>query len=343
MGDESPPLQHPDFVLTWKSTTRGLRESLWLPYLQSIEKLPRSKNWRLAYNGGVIDTDLSRVDTILFYGATGDLPLAFLDAANEHRVVLILHRRNVPTPSMFLPSHGVDADDLLSKQILARLNMHDSAYVARTLIRSRFDSIGSSLPIAATTRKQLAACRNVDDVRAIEAVQSARYWDSFYTSLGLVDVRRRDCPHPINSALDASSFFLHGILLRWIVFHRLSPSHGFLHRPTSYPALVYDLIEPYRAWFESAVASAWRDGHRDTQCLTSAAIVRLKALLDDPVYAPVTMQTVRRKSLLHGIVLSLRAWLIGEQARFVVPAEGVRKGGRPFKVGFSIPGYPRAK
>lgn len=340
MTEETEPLQHPDFVSTWKPTTRGARESLWIPYLQSIESVPRSKRWRLTYNGGVLETDLSRVDTVFFYGATGDLPLSFLDAANQHRIVLILHRRNIPVPSLFLPSHGLDEDDLLSKQLFARQNMHDATYVGRTLIRARFDSMGMLISISATNRKVLAGCRNIDEVRTIESTQSARYWEAYYASLDLAEVSRRDCPHPINSALDAGSFFLHGILLRWILFHRFSPSHGFLHRPTSYPALVYDLVEPYRVWFESAVAEAWRDGHRDEKALTSSAIAILKRMLDEPVYAPVTRQTVRRKSLLHGIVLSLRAWLIGKQARFVVPTEGVRKGGRPIKVGFSMPGSP---
>ena len=33
----------------------------------------------------------------------------------------------------------------------------------------------------------------------------------------------------------------------------MSPYHGFLHTPTEYPALVYDLMEPYRGYIEKTV------------------------------------------------------------------------------------------
>lgn len=32
-------------------------------------------------------------------------------------------------------------------------------------------------------------------------------------------------------------------MLRWVLLHRVSPTHGFLREPTEYPSLVYDLIE----------------------------------------------------------------------------------------------------
>ncbi len=147
---------------------------------------------------------------------------------------------------------------------------------------------------------------------------------------------------PINTALDACSFFLHGILLRWILFHKLSPFHGFLHRPTGYTALVYDLIEPYRWWIDASVTKAAQaSGTDDAKQLTAASIEALKSMLDEVVYVPATRQSVRRKSLLHGSVLALRAWLIDKQTRFVLPVEGVRKGGRPPQVGFSMPGYKK--
>ena len=339
MDDNTLRLSHPDFVTTWKESPKGLREGVWLPYLQSIEKIPRSKRWRLAYNGGSIDTDLSKVDTILLYGASGVIPTEFLDALNEQRIVLMVHRRNQPSPYLCVPSLKADTDDLLSKQIVSRLNMHDAAYVSRTLIRERLDSVASLVAMSETTRSKLAATRNVESVRSIEATQTARDWDVYYDTLGLQNVTRRNYGHPVNAALDAGSFFLHGVLLRWTLFHQLSPFHGFLHRPTGYPALIYDLIEPYRVWIEDSVRQAWSEGVVDGNALTARAIDILKAKMEEPVYVPATMQTVRRKSLLHASVLSLRAWLLGTQKRFIVPVEGIRKGGRPVKVGFSIPGY----
>ena len=67
-----------------------------------------------------------------------------------------------------------------------------------------------------------------------------------------------------------------------------------------------------------------------------------KAGLDEEsrqsVFVPSHRTTVRRKNLLHGVVLALRSWLIGESSRFVVPVEGAPIGGRRPKQGYRLPG-----
>lgn len=340
MANEIEGFQHPDFVWTWKESSRGSRQGLWVPYLQGVEKVPRSKSWLIRFSGGEVTVRLADVDTVMLYGASGVLPVEFLDELNQHKISLLLHRRNMPRPYVFSPAAGGDEHDLLGKQIIARQNMMDSTYVARTLIRERLHSFRSVSVVAETAFRRLNLARNIDEVRSIEAQQTARYWEAYYQKLGLSDLSRRDCPHPVNAALDAGSFFLTGVLLRWVLFHKFSPYHGFLHRPTNYTGLVFDLLEPYRGWIERSVSVAWQGEEREEERLTAKSIAVLKEILEEQVYVPMTRQTVRRKSLLHGSVLSLRAWLIGKQARFVVPVEGVKKGGRPVKVGFSIPGYP---
>ena len=339
MADVINELQHPDFIWTWKESGRGVRQSLWLPYLSNVQKIPRSSLWKVEYNGGSVDADLSKIDFIMLYGATGSLPVAFLDALNDARVCLMIHRRNMPRPYIFLPASGADDDDLLSAQISARGNLLISAYVARTLIRERLHCFSPIAMVSATEFRALAAARTIEVVRSIEAAQTARYWAAYYTGLNEPDLTRRNCDHPINDALNAGSFFLQGILLRWVLFHKLSPYHGFLHRPTGYPSLMFDLIEPYRLWVERCVADAFRAGFVDKVPLLGESTKRLKALLEEPVYVPETRQTVRRKSLLHGSVLALRAWLLEKQTRFTIPVEGSKKGGRPPQVGYSIPGY----
>lgn len=342
MNANITPLQHPDFIWTWKESARGQRQSIWIPYLKSIQKLSGKGHWQIAFNGGECSVDLAKTDLILLYGATSDIPVEFLDDLNAYRICLSIHRRNMPRPYVFMPAGGADEDDLLTAQISARLNAKTCAYIARTLIRESFIARQSWLTISETEFKRLAAARNVADVRQIEAAVAARYWPAYFQSLGLVDppTARRDCPHPVNTALDAGSFFLHGVLLRWILFHKFSPYHGFLHQPTTYPALVYDLIEPYRHWIEIAVAKAAAEvGADDADRLVAATIAALKQHMEGQAYIPATRQAVRRKSLLHGIVLALRAWLLGKQTRIVLPVEGERRGGRPPRVAFSMPGY----
>ena len=90
---------------------------------------------------------------------------------------------------------------------------------------------------------------------------------------------------------------------------------------------------------EEAVAEACAAGSADAPTdLTKGTLSLLKKSLEKVVYVPATRQFVRRKNLLHGGVLALRAYLAGDMRRFVVPAEGERKGGRPPKVSYWLPG-----
>ena len=104
--------------------------------------------------------------------------------------------------------------------------------------------------------------------------------------------------------------------------------------------LVYDLMEPARYMIEEAVAGACRTHPPDnaSDSLTKATLSGLKNDMEKVVYVPATHQFVRRKNLLHGSVLALRAYLAGDMRRFIVPAAGERKGGRPPKVSYRLPG-----
>lgn len=229
--------------------------------------------------------------------------------------------------------------NILSRQILARENLTRRCYVARTLIAQRIDSMGWLLPACCgSTTTRLRTARSIAAIRSIEAEWTKRYWEAYYGSLG-VDLSRREA-HPVNEALDAGSKFLSGILLRWVLFHKLSPVHGFMHEPTTYISLVYDLMEPYRVWIERAVADVSRPG-AETDQLVAATIKRLKEMLEEDVYLPAFHEQTRRKNLLHAAVLALRSYLAGETPRFVVPVEGKKSGGRPVKSAFAIPGAKR--
>lgn len=322
--------QHPDSIWTWSSSVRRGRASVWIPYLQAIEKT--KAGWSVRYNGGEMMLDVKKTDSVLIYGASGSLPVAFLDDLASNHVPLLVHRRNLPDPYIFVPGARRDDADILSMQVRARDNKSKCAYVARTLIRERFAA--TRYPIPAGVFKELAQCRSVDDTRQIEAEQSRIYWTKYYRDAGMDEDTRRGT-NPLSAALDAGSFFLYGVLLRWVLMHKMSPAHGFLHVTTGYPSLVYDLMEPYRAVIEKAAFDALADGAKDT---TAAALQNLKDLLDEKVYVPSHRATARRKNLLHGSVLALRSWLIGESARLVLPVEGARIGGRRPKQGYKLPG-----
>ena len=328
--------QHEDFIWTWKSNARGTKASIWLPYFAGAEKMPRSKQWLISYNGGSLLADLSKIDFIMFYGATGDIPLPFLDALSQNGILLMLHRRNQTHPYVFYPTGFSDQFDLLSRQILIRSHGQKRAYIARTFIKARFDRMTDLIEISSERYAALRKAQSVTGVRQIEANVTARFWDRWFGSLNVEATRRGD--GAVQAALDAGSKFLYGVILRWVLLHKLSPCHGFLHEPTGYPSLVYDLMEPFRYIIEQSVAAVFPKIGEDEKQLVAASLNQLKIELDRIVYVPATRQYVRRKNLLHGAVLALRSYLLGETTRFVLPAEGEKKGGRPPKVSYKLPG-----
>ena len=333
---EIDEFQHPDSIWTWQSNKRGARSSLWLPYLSGAEKV-KGRTWRFAYNGGEVEADLSKLDCVMFYGASGAIPVALIDELAAQRVPLLVHRRNIGRPAVFLPAPRVDAEDILTKQILARTNETRRCYIARALIRERFRAVDDVLPIAGTEYGRLARLRQLKRIRAWEAEHARKYWGQYFEALGRPGLSRRETG-PAQSALNAGSMFLSGVLLRWILMHRLSPSHGFLHEGSDYMGLVYDLMEPARYLIERAAARSCEGDEEEAGQFAKRTLSRLKRSLDGVVYVPATRQFVRRKNLLHGVVLALRAYLNGDMRRFVVPAAGVRRGGRPPKVSYTLPG-----
>ena len=211
----------------------------------------------------------------MIYGATGSLPVSFLDSLSVHGIHLLIHRRGMPQPYIFLPSQGNLSRDVLTQQIMARNHSNKRVYIARSLIKARLQSIGQTCPLSDAVFTRLGKARDLSAIRNIEAQVTKRYWSQYYSDLEMPSAIRRDKSLAINQALDACSFFMFGILLRWVTLHRLSPWHGFLHEPTTYASLCYDLMEPYRFWFEQAAKQSWIEVGDDAQKLTAATINEL--------------------------------------------------------------------
>ena len=338
---EISELQHADFIWTWKTNRRAKRVGLWLPYLQSIEKLPKGKSdrYRFQFNGGEVTCHLKEIDFLMLYGASGVLPVELLDNLAKYKIPLMIHRRNMANPYVFYPSIAASHPDVITGQINARENLIKRVYVARTLIHARLKTLENLIPISNTDYKKLSVARSLEVVRSIEARTTKRYWKYYYETLGFPGTTRRDNSHKINQALDAGSFFLFGIILRWVLFHKMSPCHAFMHEPTTYPSLCYDLMEPYRYLIEESVALTVKDVNMsDDYPITAQSLNHLKVRLEHAVYVPMTRQVVSEKNLLHGVVLALRAYLLGDSKRFHIPVAGKKKGGRPPIVGYALPG-----
>lgn len=314
----------------------SLKEPVWVPYTSKIEIVNKSEGLlQIDYNEGILDVDLKNTLCVLFYGNFPNIDQDILEIFTKFKVPIIYHSRNVLPATFIISGLKSSQIDVLTNQILFREDLRKRKYITRQILTAKFLGTKKLCPISIP---KLSKEFSIDKLRNIEAVYSKLYWSNYFAGLNFPDFTRRG-DTKIKQALDACSKFLSGIILRWINYHGLSPYHGFLHVQSSYPALVYDLIEPYRYIMDQAVCQAVKEvGISSNEKLTGVSITNLKDLLHEEVYCPCTRQVVRRQNMLHGVVLSLRAYLLGHGQRFIIPTEGEKKGGRPVKSNFYIPG-----
>ncbi len=313
------------------------KQYLWIPYLTNLKVLPKTVEFK--YKGGQLKIEWIKIHSIMLYGYGIDLSQEFLEKCAFYKIPVIIHRRNMTRAVIITSTLAPDQNKLLSRQIFYRGNKKKRAYIAKRLLKAKFKSCQWLFPVE---RDLLYKVADLDKMVSIEAWHARQYWQLYYQSLGYRDSGRRDKDNITAAALDAVSKFTSGIYLRWILYHNLSPFYGFIHKPTDYPALVYDLMEPYRGYFEKVVFEAFQEKDLEKMGKSQAiavAIEAVKELLDERVYVHSTRQIVSFHQLIHGVVLALRAYLLGESHRFVVPLPAKPNGGRPIKAGYLLYGH----
>ncbi len=313
------------------------RVSIYLPYLEEIVKLD-SKRLKMKYKGGEVISDLSDILSIMLYNSKATLSTEVVDFISARGIPIIIHRKHKPTCTYIMPGNRADANDVLSKQILYRQNEYKVRHIARQLLKAKFTAMGW---LVKPRLEQIEYGMKLNQLRHVEAQHARMYWDYYYEKLGVQGNRRSI--NDVSFILNGVSKYITGNLLRWVTYHHLSPYHGFLHQPTTYPSLIYDLIEPYRGYYEQRVCEVILEQLQekpdiDKEKLMGIVINELRDFLRQKVYSEVTRQIVFRQELLHGIVLSLRSYLLGETRRFLIPMENTPNGGRPKKVTFKMYG-----
>jgi hypothetical protein len=288
------------------------------------------------YKSGEQHMDPDTVHSILFYGSICPLGQDVLDECTRKFIPIIYHRRNLSVSTWITNSFLTDTkNDILEKQIMTRTNEKKRAYIIRRLLDAKFKSMGWLIGYPQQFSKRWL---DPEEMQAVESQHARKYWQEYFLNVAPGETRRGKSKY--TQALDAVSKFIEGILIRWITFHRLSPFHGFLHRPESYTALVYDLMEPYRGYVERHLYEHVFLPHRslDGNALTACALDSIKAFMKSVVYVHATRQEACFQELYHGAVLALRAYLLKRSVRLVIPVPGVRNGGRPVQSGYRLYG-----
>lgn len=307
---------------------------LWLPYTSTIDI--KGSNVSFTYKGGIEETSFVKIHSIMFYGSVIDLSQKFLETCTKYKIPITIHRRNMTRATWIAPNFQTNVRDLFSKQILVRENKTKQKYIARMLLKAKF----KSMDWLVESDQELNSQMTLEELRNIEALHAKKYWTKYYKELGYQNWQRRT-KNPVSTVLDAISKYISGILLRWILYHNLSPYHGYLHVQTEYPALVYDLIEPYRGYFDLVVFKTIKKcqaKNKPESDWLPACINELKSFLYSQVYTDATRQIVSISELIHGIVLAFRSYLIGDSQRFIVPTPCSPNGGRPKKAGYKLYG-----
>ncbi len=312
------------------------KQYLWLPYLSEYKI--KGKKIRFIFKGGKLEISISDIHSIMLYGKHIPLSQDFLEILTKYNIPIIIHRRNMAKAVFIMSNVTTNKDDLLTYQILYRKNRKKTIHISRRLLKMKFRSMSWLVP---PPYENLFKVVDIDRLRNIESQHALRYWKKYYELLN-INGSRRDRGNYLSQILDASSKFVSSIILRWILYHKLSPYHGFLHTPTDYPALVYDFFEPYRGYIDKIVFEVVRSNKKkyDTQeQLLSWVIEEIKDFMDTRVYVHSTKQIVTFHELLHGIVLAFRAYLLKLSSRFIIPYPAIPKGGRPVKAGFKLYGH----
>ncbi len=309
---------------------------LWLPYLSSIDVKP--KNVYFKYKSGEEKIDWIKIHSIMLYGEACPLPQEFLDKCSFYKIPIVIHRRNMPRGVYITSTFPQDHENLLVNQIIYRKNEKKKAYITKKILQAKFKTMSWLKPIK---RDILYQVIHQEKMIQIESWHARQYWQEYFEKLEIKSTRRKEGNY-VKKILDAVSKFTSSIILRWILYHNLSPYHGFLHKPTDYPSLVYDLLEPYRGYFDKVVFDTIKEMKKENiheEKILAIVIKNIKEFLDKKVYVEATRQIVSFQELMHGIVLALRSYLLGETKRFIIPLPSKPNGGRPIKSGYKLYGH----
>lgn len=312
---------------------------IWLPYTSEI--IVKKDTVLFVFKGGELKIPWLRIQSILFYGAVCPIAEDFLQACVRYSIPVCIHRRNMPKAIWITGGFATNKDDLLTKQILFREHAVKSLHISRKLLLAKIKSMRWLMHESEYVLHRVRFAKSVDQLRVLEASHAQRYWKRYYKHLTGGGSKRRDRSNDVSAALNAVSKLASGVLLRYITYHKLSPYHGFLHVPTDYPSLVYDLMEPYRGYIDRKVFETIEEMHetqRIKENIVSFANKGVERLFDKKVYTHQTRQIVTFQELLHGSVLALRAYLLGDAKKYIVPIPGKPLGGRPLKVGYRLYG-----
>lgn len=313
------------FLISNTKTGKVGRHHLMFRNVTAIKR-QRGGKWLIKNHNAEHMIDLDKVANITLLGLPKEmnLPVQFLQELNQEHVALILSDLSSDKIQVLEPHHHGGINHVTGLHEIRR-SEKKSSHVARELILAQAHNRHQQ--IAPDLLKKLKSAQTPSIVRVIEAELANQYWAQFYRRLRHPELIRREW-HPINDALNATSHQLAQVVSRHLINHRLPLEYGVLHQ--SGCALVYDIMEPFRAYAEEAVVNALSDTHLHPSELVQASCGSFTKVLED-YYT--YRQGTEKKSLQQLIEITVMnlvhygrsQYNQDNSSRFWVPTIGKRK------------------
>ncbi len=301
------------FIDEWGARLR-LRKGLLVLYVRE-----RDQNGKLRL---VKKLEVSPVelDSIVFWVRGSSISMAALLEALKHGIDIVVFDNGKPAARVIPATYG-SIYKLWIKQLKAYLSREKRLHLARGFAygkiqnqisnlkyfqklvklqdRKLYYTIQESIDNMYMYLQKLNDCKDVDDVRNVEASAARWYWRGvkhlipknfgFKKRLKKYDVVPGQEVDPFNKALNIAYGILRKEVWRAIFLVGLNPYVGFLHKPrTGRMSLVFDLMEEFRPAIDRALIAtarktpgkllALRDPERESEGLVNVAKITFEQL-----------------------------------------------------------------
>ncbi len=229
----------------------------------------------LAVKGGAVraSVPLHRLDQLVLQG-NQLISTALLRFADDHDIAITFTDRSGHPKSSLLDDRGLHLqrhrqqfkrDESLDFKLgmaaeWVAVKLHNSRVLIRTHNRRRqLDEVTRLLSEMEKMQSQLATAKTVNQMRGYEGAGAHLYFSAIRSLLpeewGFSGRRKRPPTDPFNALISYGYGVLHSTLYTLIMRQRLNPWLGTLHESNSrHPALVADMMEPFRALLVDSVA-----------------------------------------------------------------------------------------
>ena len=176
-------------------------------------------------------------------------------ALGEQQAVILHCDNNYRPIALTAPLARTTRPEVLENQINRSLELHERLWLK--IVRNKVRNQMRNLKFAGVLSPEVAEEIERPGFQPDESLWARRYWKQFFPLAGEPDGGRdQEGGDPLNSMLNYGYAVLQAVIHRSIVIHGLLPHLGFHHasRYRSDP-LVYDLMEPFRAFIDAMLLS----------------------------------------------------------------------------------------